>query len=152
MLTSYSPKDVHISFDGVSITGFAPDTFVSLRRNSPLLGETVGAAGELSLTKNADRTGEIEITLMQTASSNLILSGLALATENGGSITTGVLLILDPSGSVLATALNAYIKSFPDVELGAEQSPKTWTFGCEILEYSSIPSGFAEGFTGLTGQ
>lgn len=151
MLPSYSPKDVSISFDGVAITGFAPDTFVSLRRNSDLLGETVGAAGELALTKIADRTGEIEITLMQTASSNLALSALALATENGGSITTGVLMIQDPSGSVLATALNAYVKSFPEVELGADQNSKTWTFGCEVLEYSATPPGFAAGFTGLSG-
>lgn len=150
MLPSYSPKDVSISFNGIAITGFAPDTFVTLRRNSDLIGETVGAAGELALTKIADRTGEVEITLMQTASSNLALSALALATENGGAITTGVLMIQDPSGSVLATALNAYLKSFPEIELGADQNSKTWTFGCEILEYTAVPPGFAEGFTGFT--
>ena len=61
-------------------------------------------------------------------------------------------MIQDPSGSVLATALNAYLKAFPDVELGAEQNSKTWMFGCEILEYTSVPAGFEVGFTGTTGQ
>lgn len=150
MLPSYSPKDVKISFNGIAITGYAPDSFVRLRRNSDILGETVGAAGELSLTKIADRTGEVEIELMQTSESNLLLSGIALLTENGGPITVGVLMIQDPSGSVLATALNAYIKSHPEVELGADQNSKTWTFGCEILEYSSTPAGHDAGYTGFT--
>lgn len=150
MLPAYSPKDVAISFNGIAITGFAPDSFVRLRRNSALLGETVGAAGELSLTKIADRTGEVEIELMQTSASNLLLSAVALATENGGPVTVGVLMIQDPSGSVLATALNAYMKSFPEVELGAEQNSKTWTFGCEVLEYTSTPPGSDAGTQGFT--
>lgn len=150
MLPSYSPKDVHISFDGVAITGFAPDSFIRMRRNSDLLGETVGSAGELSLTKIADRTGEVEIELMQTAESNLLLSGVAHAIENGGPITVGVLMIQDPSGSVLGTALNAYIKSHPEVELGSDQNSKTWIFGCEVLEYTSTPAGHDAGYTGFT--
>lgn len=149
MLPVYSPKDVAISFNGIAITGVAPDSFVRLRRNSDLLGETVGAAGELSLTKIADRTGEVEIELMQTSGSNLLLSAVALATENGGPVTVGVLMIQDPSGSVLATALNAYLKSLPEVELGADQNSKTWTFGCEVLEYTSTPPGVNSGFTGF---
>lgn len=151
MLPVYSPKDVSISFNGIAITGFAPDSFVRLRRNSALLSETVGAAGELSLTKIADRTGEVEIELLQTAESNLLLSAVALATENGGPVTVGVLMIQDPSGSVLATALNAYLKALPEIELGAEQNSKTWMFGCEILEYTSTPPGSSAGTTGFTG-
>lgn len=152
MLPAYSPKDVNISFNGIAITGFAPDSFVRLRRNSALLGETVGAAGELSLTKIADRTGEIEIELMQTSESNLLLSALALATENGGPITVGVLMIQDPSGSVLAGALNAYLKALPEVDLGAEQNTKVWMFGCETLQYTATPPGADSGInTGFTG-
>jgi len=152
MLPAYSPKDVNISFNGIAITGFAPDSFIRLSRNSDMLGETVGAAGELSLTKIADRTGSIEIELMQTAETNRLLSALALATENGGPIAVGSLIIQDPSGSVLATALNAYLKAFPDVELGADQNTKTWMFGCETLEYTSTPAGTESGIdTGFTG-
>lgn len=150
MLPSYSPKDVKVSFNGFAITGFAPDSFIRLRRNSDILAETVGSAGELSLTKIADRTGEVEIDLMQTAESNLLLSAVALATENGAPITVGVLMIQDPSGSVLGTALNAFIKSHPEIELGASQNSKTWTFGCEVLEYTSTPAGYEAGYKGFT--
>lgn len=141
MLQSYSPKDVNISFNGIPITGFAPDSFVRLSRNSDVVSETVGAQGELSLTFIPDRTGNIEIELMQTSPANLTLSAALLTMENAQLVTIGVLMIQDPSGSVLAIAKNAYIKGYPEVELGGEQNSKTWTFGCETLEYSSTPPG-----------
>lgn len=150
MLPSYSPKDVKVSFNGIAITGFAPDSAIRLRRNSPIIKNTVGMAGDLSITRIADRTGEIEIELMQTAESNLDLSALAHSIELGGPIPVGAMLVQDPSGSVLATALNAYLMMHPDIELGADQNSKVWTFGCEILEYSATPPGFVAGFTGLT--
>lgn len=151
MLVSYSPKDVNISFFGIAIEGFAPDSFIRARRNSDILNETVGASGELSLTRVADKTGEIEIELMQTAESNLLLSGLMYAMEfDGGVIPVGELMIQDPSGSALVIASNAYVKSMPEVELGAEQSSRTWTFGCENMWYTSTPSGLLPDFNGLS--
>lgn len=142
MLQSYSPKDVNVSFNGLPVTGFAPDSFIRLRRNTDIVDETVGSDGELSLTFIPDRTGEIEIELMQTSPSNLTLSGALLAMENARIPTVGVLMVQDPSGSVLAIAKNAYIKGYPEVELGSGQNSKTWMFGCEVLEYSSTPPGF----------
>ena len=137
MLPAYSPKDVKVSFNGITITGFSPDSFIRLKRAVEFVANTVGAQGDLSLTKVADRTGEIEIELMQTSESNTELSILANAQEVGGDIVIGVLTVQDPSGSVLALAINAYLKGHPDVELGAEQYSKTWMFGCETLEYSA---------------
>lgn len=151
MLNSYSPKDVSVSFNSIAITGFAPDSFIRLRRNSDVLTETVGSAGELSLTKIADKTGEIEIELLQTSESNLALSALLLETEfGGGLIPVGEIIILDESGSNTTVAHNAYIKTAPEIELGAEQNSRVWKFGCEELVYTSLPSGFVPDFTGFT--
>ena len=151
MLNSYSPKDVSVSFNGIAITGFAPDSFIRLRRNSEVITETVGAAGELSLTKVADKTGEIEIELLQTSESNISLSALLLATEfGGGLIPVGEIIILDESGSNTTLAHNAYIKAAPEIELGAEQNSRTWKFGCEELVYTNVPSGFVPDFKGFT--
>lgn len=142
MLQSYSPKDVNISFNGIPITGFAPDSFVRLRRNSDVVRETVGADGEMALTFSADRTGEVEIELMQTSKANLTLSLALQLMEKTRTPTLGVLMVQDPSGSVLAVAKNAYIKAYPEVELGADMNTKNWMFGCEVLEYSDTPPGF----------
>lgn len=149
MLPSYSPKDVKVSFNGIAITGFAPDSAIRLKRNSNIITPVVGMAGDMSITRVADRSGEIEIELMQTAESNLALSLLAHSIENGRLIPIGILLIQDPSGSVLGTGINAFLMMHPEVELGADQNSKVWTFGCEILEYSATPPGFASGYTGL---
>lgn len=142
MFHEYSPADVAVSFNGLPITGFAPDTFIRLRRNTDVFGETVGSEGELALTVIPDKTGEIEITLMQTAPSNFDLSAALKLQEETRVPTIGVLMIQDPSGSVLAIAKNAYFKAYPEVELGSDQNSKTWMFGCEQLEYTSTPPGF----------
>lgn len=143
MLNSYSPRDVNVSFNGIAITGFAPESFIRIKRNSDLLTETVGSAGELALTHVADKTGEIEIELMQTSSANLGLSALVLAMEfQTNLIPVGEIVILDPSGSNFTIAHNAYIKRVPEVELGANQNTRTWVFGCEELVYTATPAGF----------
>ena len=143
-LQSYAPKDVRISFNGIPITGVAPDTFITLRRSEPVLMKTVGAHGELSLTFNADRTGEIDIELMQTSPSNRTLNVAMQLQENLRQPTIGVLMIQDPSGSILAIAKNAFIMEYPEVELAKDQTSRKWMFGCEELEYLAEPPGFTE--------
>lgn len=150
-LTTYSPKDVNVSFNGIAFSGFAPDSFIRIRRNSEVVLETVGSAGDLALTKVADKTGEIEIEFMQTSESNIALSALLFATEFGGDvIPVGEIVITDPSGSNLTLAHNAYIKMTPDIDLGADQNSRVWTFGCEELVFTSTPAGFSPDFTGFS--
>ena len=52
-LATYSPKDVKVSFNGITITGFAPDSFIRLKRFVEFISKTVGSQGDLSLTKNS---------------------------------------------------------------------------------------------------
>jgi hypothetical protein len=143
MFQQYSPKDVVCSWNGIAITGFAPDSFLRLQRNSDLVTPVVGAGGDVALTRNADKTGTIEIELMQTAESNQYLNALYAKQENMElelDIASNF-IIYDPSGSVMATGVNAWLQALPDVELGADQNSKVWTFGCEKLEISTtIPA------------
>lgn len=152
MLTSYSPKDVSVSFNGLAITGYAEDSFIRVRRNTDSLTEHVGAAGELALTKNADKTGEIEIELLQTSETHLALSALLSTYEfiEGAPIVVGELVINDPSGSAFVIAHNAYVKMTPEIELGSSQNSRIWTFGCETLVYTATPAGWTEGVKGFT--
>ena len=151
MLNSYSPRNVNVSFQGIAITGFAPESFIRISRNTEILKETVGSAGNLALTHNADKTGTIEIELMQTSESNIALSALLFAFEfSTDIIPVGQIIIQDPSGSNLTLANNAYLKVAPDVELGADQNSRTWTFGCEELVYTAVPDGFTPDFSGFS--
>ncbi|CCA66277.1 conserved hypothetical protein [Erwinia phage phiEa116] len=143
LFQQYSPKDVVCSWNGIAITGFAPDSFLRLQRTSALVTPVVGAGGDVALTRNADKTGTIEIELMQTATSNLRLAAIYAEQqlmELEENISSNF-VIYDPSGSVLATGRNAWLQELPQVELGADQNSKTWTFGCENLDYTvTIPA------------
>lgn len=82
MYQQYSPKDVVCSWNGIAIEGFAPDSFLRLQRTSPLITPVVGAGGQVALTRNADKTGTIEIELMQTSLSNQMLSAIQAKQDN----------------------------------------------------------------------
>lgn len=143
MYQQYSPKDVVCSWNGIAIEGFAPDSFLRLQRTSPLITPVVGAGGQVALTRNADKTGTIEIELMQTSLSNQMLSAIQAKQDNmelEEDISSNF-VIYDPSGSVLATGINAWLQELPQIELGRDQNSKTWIFGCEKLDYTStIPA------------
>lgn len=143
MYQQYSPKDVVCSWNGIAIEGFAPDSFLRLQRTSPLVTPVVGAGGQVALTRNADKTGTIEIELMQTSLSNKMLSAIQAKQDNmelEEDISSNF-VIYDPSGSVLATGINAWLQELPQIELGRDQNSKTWIFGCEKLDYTStIPA------------
>ncbi|WMU95500.1 hypothetical protein [Escherichia phage pEC-M719-6WT.1] len=139
MYQQYSPKDVVCSWNGIAIEGFAPDSFLRLQRTSPLVTPVVGAGGQVALTRNADKTGTIEIELMQTSLSNQILSAIQ-AKQDDMELEADIssnFVIYDPSGSVMATGINAWLQELPQVELGRDQNSKTWIFGCERLDYTS---------------
>ena len=80
---------------------------------------------------------------MQTAQSNLLLAAIQ-AKQDDMELEEDIssnFVIYDPSGSVLATGVNAWLQELPQVELGRDQNSKTWIFGCERLEYTStIPA------------
>ncbi|EFG4626607.1 DUF3277 family protein [Shigella flexneri] len=143
MYQQYSPKDVVCSWNGIAIEGFAPDSFLRLQRTSPLVTPVVGAGGQVALTRNADKTGTIEIELMQTSLSNQMLSAIQ-AKQDDMELEEDIssnFVIYDPSGSVLATGINAWLQELPQIELGRDQNSKTWIFGCEKLDYAStIPA------------
>lgn len=135
----YSAKAVNISWNSVPFVGLDENTFLRLTRHSDIRSRVVGAQGDVALTKYADRTGTIEITLMQTSPTNDVLSAIMVAQEAVDFEGTQVsnFIITDPSGSVMATGINAWLEKAPEISLGKDQNPKTWTFGCELLEFTS---------------
>ena len=141
---TYSPKDVNIAWNNIAITGFNEDSFLRLEWSEDVFSKKVGADGELALTKSADLTGTIEIELMATAKSNIFLGAIEKAQRLAtNSVAFSNFEISDPSGNVLAIALNAYIMTRPSVDLGKDQNSKTWVFGCERLEFLDVPADMA---------
>jgi len=137
MLRPYAPADVVVSWNGIPITGFAEGTFVTMKRSTESKKKSVGSQGDVCITMSADKSGEVELTLMQTSPANSLLAAALHAEELLKVPTVGVLMVSDPSGSILALSKNAFLMSFPSSDVGDDASDRTWMFGCENLDFGS---------------
>jgi len=135
VLTTYDPKEVKIAWNGIDLSdALAPDTFITITRMEDGFAPTVGSSGTVARTRNADRMGQIDLTLMQNAPANSLLAAAALADEQAGAEVLSVITITDPSGSVdIVIATDAWIRKIPDVELAADYGTRTWNFDCAEL-------------------
>lgn len=77
MARTYDPEDVTLNVAGTVIVGFAEDSFIKAERLEDNFTPYVGAKGEVSHAENANKTGEITITLESTSPSVNFLNGLA---------------------------------------------------------------------------
>ncbi len=130
---TYDPAKVTLSMGGNNIVGFAPGTFVKCARNEDAYTLSVGADGLGARTRNANRSGTIEITLKADSPSNDLLSAQAALDELSGE-GVGAALVKDGTGTTVASAENAWIKKLPDIERAKELGEVTWTFETDLLQ------------------
>jgi hypothetical protein len=133
-MQTYDPKKVIVSALGNAIGGFAPGTFIKVSRAEDAFMLTVGSDGIGTRTKNANRSGTIEITLMASSPLNDVLQAAAIlddATGNG----VGPMQIKDlKSVTSLVHAANCWIKKLPDFERAKELGEITWTLESDDIE------------------
>ena len=124
---TYSAKKVLVSFAGKILTGMADGSFIAVSRNNDSFMLMVGSDGEAARAANADRSGTVTLTLMQTSPSNDDLSAL-LNTDELTNTGTGALFIKDASGRTLVSAVEAWIRKPADAEFARELGGREWTF------------------------
>lgn len=132
MAKTYDPKEFSVIVGGHIVGGYDDGTFIKASRNNDAWSVKVGADGEGARAKSNDKSGTLEITLLQTSASNDVLSGFALADElnNGGQVPV---LIKDSNGTTVVAAETAWIKKMADVEGSKEVGNRVW-----ILETDSL--------------
>lgn len=142
-LRTYSPQEVTVSWAGVvPISNFADGTAIEVSRNADNTQQLVGMQGDVGLTYNADKTGQITINIMQTGETNRLLSAIQNKQDFTGKLFRGDIVISDPSGSYLCVARNCHIMTAPTVSLGDGQNSKEWVFFAERLDFTDAPVGF----------
>lgn len=141
-MQTYDPTKVTLSILGNTITGYAPDSFVKVSRAEDGFMLTIGADGRGARTRNANKSGQIEITLLAASVSNDVLSALAVLDELTGQ-GVGPALIKDSSSLLsVAAAQNSWIKKIPDLERAKELGNVTWvieTDHIDIFNSGTIP-------------
>jgi hypothetical protein len=141
-LRPYSPEKVTAVWGGiVPIKGFEEGTFIEVARASENTRTKVGAQGDVGITINADKTGTVTLTLMQTSESNRYLSALQATQDATGDLIRESLQIKDESGSMLCECLGVHIMTPPVITLADDMSPKTWVFFSEKILYLEAPIG-----------
>lgn len=135
-MKTYSPEDIAISVAGRILENLA-DTFVTVERNEDSYTLTVGADGEATRNKNANRSGRITVTLKASSDDNLYLSGL-LATDELTKLATVPVLVKDTNGNSLYTAAEAWIVRPANAEFAKEVGDREWILECaELLMVSA---------------
>lgn len=128
---TYDPTNISVTVAGRNLSNFA-DTFVKIALSGDNFTLIKGADGEGTRNYNADRSGEVTITLKGSSEDNLFLSGLA-ATDLLTKLGTFPIFIKDNNGSSIYTAAEAWVKKTADAEFGKEVSDREWVFSCNEL-------------------
>lgn len=133
-LRVYDPTEISVIFAGISLQGFADGEFVKIEQETDSFADVVGTDGEVSRSKTSDKRATVTISLMQTSTSNDLLSAIATLDQIApGGAGVGVLYIRDRLGRALFTSAEAWIAKVPDVSLDREPTKRDWKFRCAQL-------------------
>jgi len=129
----YDPKQVVLSLGGVAVEGYADGTFITAQRNNQTFNLVSGASGETVRAKSNDKTGTLEITLLQSSATNDWLSGKMLADEGPTNAGKFSVAMIDKNGTTVVSAVEGWVQQPPAVEYGKELGERTWTIECGEL-------------------
>lgn len=130
---TYDPSDMVLVLNGILIGGFAPDTFITIERSTETFTKTAGANGDVTRTRNRDKTGTVTFRLMAASASNARLTALAKLDELFGT-GYGELTCTQLSSSDVTRAPNAWVEKRPTIERGTDAPMIEWVIGCDQLE------------------
>ena len=130
ILAHYSPEDVQITLAGLfTLEGFKEGSFIKITRDSPLFTTRESSDGRVSRVKKPSRTYTVTVTLMSTASSNEVLTRLALLDHSTG-VAKLSLMIKDSLGTSLFFSASAWVSEMPDMEFSTGVTDRQWVFSC----------------------
>lgn len=119
----YDPKMVTIVWDGTVITGLAEDSFVGAERLEDDFVEYVGVTGDVSYSENANKSGEVTVTLASTSPSISTLNAAA----NAGTVSNLSVIDMNTNG-VNVSGTEARVRKPADKEWGKEVGEVEFVF------------------------
>lgn len=129
-LSTYSPSDVTVTLAGMhSVSGYIDGTFIRITKDMKPFSKVRAMDGEMARMYFEDTGYQVELTLMQSSSSNNILSmiyNIDTVTHMG----KFPLFIKDGRGQTTFLAATAWIEQIPEVTFGSELSERKWILGC----------------------
>ena len=135
-MNSYSFTNVAVAVNGVTLSGFgAGDDVIQGRRREDAFADTVGADGLMLVTKNANRSGEFIVRLLQGSRDNAYINALFLAQE-AGAFAAAAISVVDTVTGDSAVGTQGYITKPADMVRGTGANEQEWVFVVE--EYNAL--------------
>lgn len=130
---TYDPGQIGCAFGPAIIGGFAEDSVVEVERNEAGWITHVGADGEVTRTRNRNKSGTVKFKLMRTSPSNDVLSAFMIEDELFG---TGVqpVTVKDLLGTTLHFGASAWIERPPPDSFEKEANDREWTIAVGDLD------------------
>lgn len=127
-MRTYDPEEVNVIVNGTILTGFADGTFVNVEQDEERYTPYVGAKGEVSRAKNANKMGKITITLSQDSPSNSYMSRLANSSE------TYPVAVVDQNYGSTSGGNDSWVEKRSSLEFGKEITEREWVIVVPVLE------------------
>jgi hypothetical protein len=143
-MRTYSASETQMTFGPYTITGIAPDTFVTVEPRGDAFTTQKGADGSINRSNMNDFSYIITLNLSQASPSNDVLSGIL----NGDKVSNaGVLpfILNDLLGTTLVTSPLTWIAREATTEEAAELGIRTW------ILHTGITVNFVGGNKGIDG-
>ncbi|MCK9435587.1 MAG: DUF3277 family protein [Synergistaceae bacterium] len=146
MPNTYDPSKVIVTVAGIPISGFAEDGLISAERDDQTWTKHVGCTGDVGRAKTCNKAGLVKVSLLQTSTSNDILSLIHTVDETTGA---GIvpLVITDLSGGTTMVSAQAWIRKLPVVELKKGIGTREWEFDCDVLDIHVAGNAAASMYT-----
>lgn len=124
-VTTYDVAQVFVTYAGITLTGFAEDSKVTIEYDADAWSKQVGVDGETTRSKSNNRCASVTVKLMQSSADNAALTALYEAdmATNAGALP---LLIKDSSGTSIHTAESAWIRKLPTTEYAMNAGTREW--------------------------
>lgn len=131
----YNPAAVLVIFGVLPISGFAPETFLSVEMNEDRYTKWVGIGGEVARARTNDMTATVTFTLSQASPSNDALSlAYLLDQKTRGGDAVVPFLVKDIPGRTLIASEFSWIVRPPVVEFARDAGTRAWQIECANLQ------------------
>jgi hypothetical protein len=125
LLKQFDPGQFLINWSGIPFGGYAEGTMAKLVKNKPDYTMKPGSTGEQLVVFNRDKSGYLEVHLLQSSSTNDALSAKRKIALAGGPFT-GALLVRDLNGTTEFSGEQCFLESIPESEWGDEGKDRVW--------------------------
>jgi hypothetical protein len=136
--STYDPTKLTVIVGGVIVSGFSDGDYITAKRDEDLYTKRVGADGHVARARNGNKSGTIEIKLLQGSPAVSEIAQL-VALDNflfDGDVLIPISIVSPGTAAELVVSTQSWLKTAPEMVFGKEVGERTFVFDCADLKLS----------------